>query len=246
MAVHSGEAQSHRGDYRTPAVYRAYRLAALARGGQVLLSQSAKELLAGSMPEDVGLRELGDYRLRDMAQPEHVFQLVAPDLEDFGTLDRVLLTILFTDIVGSTATAVQMGDRSWRTLIASHHALLREYLPRFRGREIRSTGDEICAMFNTPTQAIECARVMCIGVRNLGLQIRAGIHTGECEIASDTVEGLAVHIAARVGDCAGAGQVLVTRTVADLVAGSGTNFTDLGTRVFRGAPGEWQLLQVTG
>lgn len=244
MAIHSGLAQPHRGAYRNPNVYRAYRLSALARGGQVLLSQATQELLGGDVLRGASLRALGEYQLRDLQRLEYVFQLVAPDLADFSALDRVLLTILFTDIVSSTATAVRLGDRSWRTLIASHHALLREYLPQFRGREIRSTGDGICAVFNTPTQAIACAVAMCEAVPNLGMQIRAGIHTGECELVGDALEGLAVHIAARVSAYAEAGEVLVSRTVADLVAGSGINFIDRGTHPFKGAPGEWQILRV--
>jgi class 3 adenylate cyclase len=156
----------------------------------------------------------------------------------------VLLSILFTDIVSSTATAVRLGDRSWRTLIAGHHALLREYLPRFRGREIRSTGDGICAIFNTPTQAIECAVAICEAVRNLGVEIRAGIHTGECELVGDTLEGLAVHIAARVAACAEGSEILVSRTVTELVAGSGISFIEQGSQLFKGVPGEWHLFRV--
>jgi class 3 adenylate cyclase len=244
MAIHSGVAQPYHGDYRSPNTYRAFRLAALARGGQVLISHSTQELLGGAVAPGVSLRALGEYRLRDLAQLEHVFQLVAPDLPDFSVLDRVLLAILFTDIVGSTATAVRLGDRSWRMLLATHHAVLREYLPQFRGREIRSTGDGICAVFNTPTQAIECALAMCDAVRTLEMEIRAGIHTGECELVDDVIEGLAVHIAARVCACAEAGEVLVSRPVTELVAGSGITFVDRATHLFKGVPGEWQLLRV--
>jgi class 3 adenylate cyclase len=244
MAIHSGVAEAHGSGYRSPTVYRAYRLLALARGGQVLVSRSTQELLGGMIVAGASLRALGEYQLRDLEKPEHVFLLVAPDLPDFSALDRVLLSILFTDIVSSTATAMRLGDRSWRTLIASHHALLREYLPRFRGREIRSTGDGLCAVFNTPTQAIECAVAMCEAVRNLGLEIRAGIHTGECELVGDTLEGLAVHIAARIAACAQGGEVLVSRTVTELVAGSGISFTELSTQLFKGLPGEWHLLRV--
>jgi class 3 adenylate cyclase len=156
----------------------------------------------------------------------------------------VLLSILFTDIVDSTATAVRLGDRSWRSLIASHHVLMREYLPRFRGREIRSTGDGICAVFNTPTQAIECAVALCEAVRNLGVEIRAGIHTGECELVGDALEGLAVHIAARVAACAQGSEILVSRTVTELVTGSGISFTERSTEFFKGVPGEWPVFRV--
>jgi class 3 adenylate cyclase len=244
MAIHSGVTRPRRGDYRDPEVYRAFRLTALARGGQVLLSTATRDLLAGRLMAGVSLRALGEYRLRDFARPEYVFQLVAPDLPDFSELDRVLLTILFTDLVDSTATAVRMGDRSWRSLIAAHNALLREHLPQFRGREVRNTGDGICAIFNTPTQAIEYAVAMRATVRNLGMQVRAGVHTGECEIVDDTLEGLAVHIASRISARAGPDEVLVSSTVADLVMGSGITFADSGTHVLQGVPGEWRLFLV--
>jgi class 3 adenylate cyclase len=244
MAILSGVAEPHAGEYRSPNVYRAYRLTALARGGQVLISQSTHDLLGGTVVVGATLRALGEYRLKDLGRPEQVYRLVAPDLIDFSALDRVLLTILFTDIVDSTATAVRLGDRSWRALIASHHALVGDYLPRFRGREIRSTGDGICAVFNTPTQAIECAVAMCDGVRNLGIEIRAGIHTGECELVGDALEGLAVHVAARVGAHAEAGEVLVTSTVTELVAGAGIMFVDRGTQRFKGVARELHVLRV--
>lgn len=244
MAIHSGVAQPMRGGYRSPIVFRAYRLLALARGGQVLLSESTQELLEGRMLPGTSLRALGKYQLRGFERQEHVFLLVAPDLPDFSALDRVLLSILFTDIVDSTATAVRLGDRSWRSLIASHHVLMREYLPRFRGREIRSTGDGICAVFNTPTQAIECAVALCEAVRNLGVEIRAGIHTGECELVGDALEGLAVHIAARVAACAQGSEILVSRTVTELVTGSGISFTERSTEFFKGVPGEWPVFRV--
>jgi class 3 adenylate cyclase len=245
IALHSALDQPHRGDYRSAHVNRAFRLAGIARRGQVLLSQATHDLLGGAMIAGASLRPLGEYRLKDLTQSEQVFQLVAPGLPDFSYLDRVLLTILFTDIVDSTAAAVQLGDRNWRTLIASHHALLRECLPRFDGQEIRSTGDGLCAVFTTPTRAIECAVATCDAVRNLGMQILAGIHTGECEFVGDSVEGLAVHIAARVSACAGPGEVLVSRTVTELVAGSGIAFVDRGTQLFKGVPGEWHLLRVS-
>jgi class 3 adenylate cyclase len=246
MAIHSGVAGPHNGDYRSPSVYRAHRLVDLVRGSQVLLSQATRELLGGRLAPDASLRALGAYRLRGLEQPEEMFQLLAPDLPDDSELDRVLVTILFTDIVDSTATAAQLGDRRWRSLIASHHALMRDSLPRFRGREIRTTGDGIFAVFNTPTQAIECAVALREGVSSLGMQIRAGIHTGECELVGDELEGLAVHVAARVAAIAEAAEVLVSSTVTELVAGSGTTFAPRGTHIFKGVPGEWRILTVTG
>jgi class 3 adenylate cyclase len=227
-------------------VNRTHRLAAIARGGQVLLSQATQELVSGSLLPGTRLRDLGEYRLRDLDRPERVFQLLPPDLPDEAAPDRVLATILFTDIVSSTATAVELGDRRWRALLADHHALVREHLPRFRGREVRTTGDGVFAVFDTPTQAIECARALGESVGRLGIEIRAGVHTGECELVGDALEGVAVHVAARVADIAEAGEVLVSSTVKDLVAGTGIAFADRGTHAFKGLPGEWRLFAVTG
>lgn len=246
MALHTAAAEPSGGDYYGSAVNRTHRLAAIARGGQVLLSQATQELVSGSLLSGTTLRDLGVYRLRDLDQPERVFQLVAPDLPDDSAWDRVLTTILFTDIVSSTATAVELGDRRWRALLASHHDLVREHLLRFRGREVRTTGDGVCAAFDTPTRAIECARALGESLRRLGIEIRAGVHTGECELVGDALEGVAVHAAARVADVAEGGEVLVSSTVKDLVAGSAIAFVERGTHVFKGLPGEWRLFSISG
>ncbi|MEX1271906.1 MAG: adenylate/guanylate cyclase domain-containing protein, partial [Acidimicrobiia bacterium] len=154
---------------------------------------------------------------------------------------RVLATVLFTDIVGSTDHAVTRGDQEWSELLQRHHRLVRDALSRFRGVEIDTAGDGFLATFDGPARAIAAARDMCAGVRTLGLEIRAGIHTGEVEKVGDDVAGLAVHIGARIADLADPGEVLVSRTVKDLVAGSGTTFEDRGAHLLKGIPDEWHL-----
>lgn len=155
--------------------------------------------------------------------------------------ERVLATILFTDIVDSTKRAVEMGDRRWRDLLESHTMMVRRELTRFRGREIKTTGDGFLATFDGPARAIRCAHALSNGMHQLGLAIRAGLHTGECELIGTDIGGIAVHIGARVSALAGADEVLVSHTVKDLVAGSGLRFQDRGTHRLKGVPGEWQL-----
>ena len=158
--------------------------------------------------------------------------------------DRVLATVLFTDIVGSTEKAAALGDRRWRDLLEGHHDLVRRELDRFRGREIDTAGDGFLATFDGPARGIRCARAVSDRVRALGLEVRAGLHTGEVEILDDRVSGLAVHIGARVAAAAGPGEVLVSSTVKDLVAGSGLHFQDRGLQTLKGVPGEWRLYAV--
>ena len=160
--------------------------------------------------------------------------------------DRVLATVLFTDIVGSTERATEVGDRRWRELLERHHALVRHQLERYQGREVDTAGDGFLATFDGPARAIRCASAAVDGVRSLGLEIRAGVHTGECELLGDKVAGLAVHTGARVAGAAGPGEVLVSQTVKDLVAGSGLEFEDRGAHELKGVPGEWRLYAVSG
>ncbi len=155
--------------------------------------------------------------------------------------ERVLATVLFTDIVGSTERAQALGDSAWRDVLERHHAIVRRELARCRGREVNTTGDGFLAAFDGPARAVRCALAIRDAVRGLDLEIRAGLHTGECERIGGTVGGIAVHIGARVVAAAGPGEVLVSRTVTDLVAGSGLHFTPIGTRVLKGIPGEWEL-----
>jgi pimeloyl-ACP methyl ester carboxylesterase/class 3 adenylate cyclase len=160
--------------------------------------------------------------------------------------DRMLATVLFTDIVDSTMKATELGDRSWRELLERHNALTRRELLRFRGREIDTTGDGFLAAFDGPARAIRCASAVVEGVHELGLSIRAGLHTGECEVADGKVAGIAVHTGARVAAQATADEVLVSSTVKDLVAGSGIRFRERGLHELKGIPGRWQLFAVDG
>jgi class 3 adenylate cyclase len=152
--------------------------------------------------------------------------------------DRVLATVLFTDIVDSTRTAAQIGDRDWHALLDAHDAVIRAQLNRFRGREVNTSGDGFLAMFDGPQRAIREA------VQALGIQVRAGLHTGECEIRGDDIGGIAVHIGARVSALAGPNDVLVSSTLRDLVIGSGLEFEDRGAHELKGVPGEWHLFAV--
>jgi class 3 adenylate cyclase len=158
--------------------------------------------------------------------------------------DRVLKTILFTDIVESTEHAVRLGDRRWRALLEEHDAAIRVALERFRGQEIKTTGDGFFAAFDGPARAIRCARVIAEDGHRLGIEVRAGIHTGECELHGDDLAGIAVHIGSRVAARAAPGEVLVTGTVRDLVAGSGIEFDDRGRHTLKGIPGDWPILAV--
>jgi class 3 adenylate cyclase len=166
-------------------------------------------------------------------------------LRDEGEPDTVLATILFTDIVGSTAKAAELGDRAWADLVKRHHSLVRSQLDRFRGRELDTAGDGFFAAFDGPIRAIRCATTIGTSVRDLGLEVRAGLHTGECEIVGEKLSGLAVNIGARVAAQAQPGEVLVTSTVKDLVAGSGIAFAERGTAELKGVPGEWRLFAVS-
>jgi class 3 adenylate cyclase len=158
--------------------------------------------------------------------------------------NRVLATVLFTDIVGSTERAREVGDRRWRELLERHHALVRHQLERYQGREVDTAGDGFLATFDGPARAIRCASAAVNGVRSLGLEIRAGVHTGECELLGDKVAGVAVHTGARVASVAAPSEVLVSQTVKDLVAGSGLEFEDRGAHELKGVPGEWRLYVV--
>ena len=158
--------------------------------------------------------------------------------------DRVLATVLFTDIVDSTRRAAEMGDRDWHALLDAHDAVVRAQLNRFRGREVNTSGDGFMAMFDGPQRAIRCAMAIRDAVQALGIEVRAGLHTGECEVRGDDIGGIAVHIGARVSALAGANDVLVSSTLRDLVIGSGLGFDDRGAHELKGVPGEWHLFAV--
>jgi class 3 adenylate cyclase len=156
-------------------------------------------------------------------------------------VDRVLATVLFTDIVSSTEHIVRMGDKAWHDLLARHHAMVRRELVSFRGREVNTAGDGFFATFDGPARGVRCALTIVTAARQLGAPIRAGLHVGEVELKGDTIAGMAVHIGARVASLAGANEVLVSSTVKDLVSGSGLRFQDRGAHALKGMPGEWQL-----
>jgi class 3 adenylate cyclase/pimeloyl-ACP methyl ester carboxylesterase len=158
--------------------------------------------------------------------------------------DRVLATVLFTDIVDSTRRAAEIGDRNWRALLDAHDAVVRAQLVRFRGREVNTSGDGFLATFDGPQRAIRCAMAIRDAVQALGIEVRAGLHTGECEIRGDDIGGIAVHIGARVSALAGPNDVLVSSTLRDLVIGSGLEFDDRGEHRLKGVPGEWHVFAV--
>ena len=158
--------------------------------------------------------------------------------------DRVLATVLFTDIVDSTRRAAEMGDRDWRALLDAHDAVVRSQLARFRGREVSTAGDGFLALFDGPQRAIRCAMAIRDSVQALGIEVRAGLHTGECEVRGDDIGGIAVHIGARVSALAGPNDVLVSSTLRDLVIGLGLEFEARGAHQLKGVPGEWHLYAV--
>jgi len=186
-----------------------------------------------------------------LVAPEDTDQ-VGDEIEEFLTgtrprpeIDRVLATVLFLDIVGSTAQLVAVGDRKWRDRLDQHDAVVRTRLDTFRGREIRTTGDGFFAVFDGPARAIRCALAIIDDAHALGIDLRAGIHTGECEIRGDDYAGIAVHVGARIADLAGPREVLTSRTVKDLVAGSEITFDDRGEHVLKGVPEPWHIYRAT-
>jgi class 3 adenylate cyclase len=192
--------------------------------------------------------ELPGRNLYHFVEPWHAsFQEIAefltgqkPEVAD----DRVLATVLFTDIVDSTRRAAQIGDRDWHALLDAHDAVVRSQLARFRGREVNTSGDGFLAMFDGPQRAIRCAMAIRDAVQALGIEVRAGLHTGECEVRDDDIGGIAVHIGARVSALAGPNDVLVSSTLRDLVIGSGLEFEERGAHELKGVPGEWRLFAV--
>src|SRR5437016_4839296 len=162
------------------------------------------------------------------------------------TPERFLATMLFTDVVRSTELAASMGDRPWKDLLARHHAAVRRELRNYGGREIDTAGDGFFATFDQPAQAVRAAQAILSAVAQLGLAVRAGLHTGEAEVAGQTLAGIGVHIASRVMSAAGPGEILVSGTVRDLVTGSGLEFRDRGPHQLKGVPGEWRVWQLVG
>ena len=203
--------------------------------------------LAEHIPGARYVEQEGDCHILWLGDSEH---LVA-EVEEFLTgsrtrrdVDRLLATVMFTDIVGSTAQAAERRDRQWRRTLDAYDALVHRELERFRGRQVKSTGDGTLAAFDGPARAVRCAAAIRDGVADLGLQIRAGVHAGEVEARGEDLSGIAVHIAARVESAAGPGEVLVSSTVKDLVAGSDIQFRSRGEHDLKGVPGTWQLFAV--
>ena len=190
------------------------------------------------------LMSAGDWEPYARALEEFLQEAWAEEATAEPETDRVLATILFTDIVGSTAKAVELGDARWRQLLEDHHSTVRRLLLRYRGTELDTAGDGFFAAFDGPARGIRCARAITESVRDFGIEVRAGLHTGECERMNAKVGGIAVHIGARVAAEAGPGEVVVSSTVKDLVAGSGIAFRDRGAAELKGVPGEWRLFAV--
>ena len=222
------------------------------RRGDYVVPFECGEYLAREI-RDARLLELpGDWHLNGSEGGE---QDALDAIEEFLTgrrhespvpVDRVLKTVLFTDIVDSTARAAAEGDRRWHDLLDRHDATIRRELDRYRGDEVKTTGDGFLAAFDGPGRAINCAQAIATRSHDLGLEVRAGVHSGECELRGDDLAGIAVHIGARVASLAGPGEVLVTSTVRDLVNGSGIDFVDRGRHALKGVPGEWRVLAVRG
>jgi class 3 adenylate cyclase len=199
---------------------------------------------------------IGGARLAEFPGIDHLFwagdnDAMLEEIEEFFTgerrhrePDRVLATVMYTDIVSSTDRLSAVGDRKWHDVLEAHNTVVRRELARFRGREVSTAGDSFLATFDGPARAIRCARAISEAVRPLGIEVRAGLHTGECEIMGNDIAGIAVHTGARVAALAAGGEVLVSSTVKDLVAGSGIEFTDRGTHALKGVPGEWRIFAV--
>jgi pimeloyl-ACP methyl ester carboxylesterase len=217
------------------------------RTGDPLVNVAHGRYLAEHIPGARFSEYPGDFHESALGRDEEVLD----EIEEFLTgtrqeheIDRVLKTIMFTDIVGSTEQAASMGDRRWHEVLEAHDAAVRSQLERFHGHEVKTMGDGFLAAFDGPARAIRCAQSITDKAADMGLEIRTGLHTGECMARGDDLAGVAVHIGARVGSLAGAGEVLVTSTVRDLVTGSGVEFNDRGSHELKGIPGEWQLLAV--
>jgi class 3 adenylate cyclase len=219
------------------------------RTGDILIEVECSRYMAERIP---------NAKLVEFPGKDHLWwfgdqDAISDEIEEFLTgargspePDRVLATVLFTDIVGSTRRAADLGDRAWRDLLERHGEVVRRQLDVHRGREVKTTGDGFLATFDGPARAITCAREIAEGVRPLGIEVRAGLHTGECEVIGDDVGGIAVHTGARVSALAQPGEVLVSQTVKDLVAGSGIEFEDRGMHELKGVPGDWRLFAAQG
>jgi class 3 adenylate cyclase len=255
VGLHTGEPIRTAEGYTGLDVIRGARIRDAGHGGQVLLSKSTAALIEDALIDGLSLRDLGAHRLKGLPRPERVFQLVIPDLPaDFPPLQsldtrghprpalapgRVLTTVLFADIANSSALIVALGDRRWLALRAQYTALVHQELARHGGEEMEMVGDQTLAVFDGAAAAIRCGCAMRDGVQGLGITVKVGIHAGEVE--SDDISGITVLTGVRITGAGQPGEVLVSHTVKELVTGSGITFTDRGTHVFKGLPGEWRL-----
>lgn len=244
IGTHAGESMRHGHEYVGSTVVLAVRLVQRAHSGQILVSDTVRTLLRTTKLGP--MRDLGMWRMAGIGEAVHVYELEtfggeALDPEVASVSERVLTTILFTDIVRSTERAAAMGDRGWRDLVERHHSLVRSELQRQRGQEVDTAGDGFFATFDSPSRAVTCAMAIRDGVQLLGLEIRAGVHVGECEMVAGKVGGIAVVAGSRVGGRAEANEVLVSQTVKDLVLGGAIRFADRGAHKLKGIPGEWRL-----
>lgn len=221
----------------------------LHRSGDPMVNVQASRFMATQIPGARYVELPGDDHLMFVGDAD----ALVDEIEVFltGTRssvepERVLATVLFVDMVGSTERAARLGDRSWRDLLTGYYALVRQELARFRGREVKLMGDGVLATFDGPARAVRCACAIRESVGSLGIATRAGLHTGECEVLGDDIGGIAVHIGARVSALAAAGEVLVSSTVKDLVAGSGLRFEARGIHRLKGIPDDWRLYRVAG
>jgi class 3 adenylate cyclase len=252
IGLHTGEPVRTAAGYTGLDVIRGARIKEAGHGGQVLLSKSTAALIEDVLIDGLSLRDLGAHRLKGLLRPERIFQLIIPDLPaDFPPLrsldthgrapGRVLTTVLFVDMVGMTERLVALGDRRGLALQAQYIALVRQELARHGGEEITVVGDEILAVFDGAAAAIRCGGTIRDAVQGLGIAVRVGIHAGEVESDDKTISGITVHMGAYIMRAAQPGEILVSHTVKELVAGSGLTFTDRGTHRFRGLSGEWRL-----
>jgi class 3 adenylate cyclase len=257
IGLHTGEPIRTAEGYTGLDVIRGARIRDAGHGGQVLLSKSTAALIEDALIDGLSLRDLGAHRLKGLPRPERIFQLIIPDLPaDFPPLQsldmhgrarpglapgRVLTTVLFVDLVGATERLVALGDRRWLEVQAQYTALVRRELARYGGEEVNIVADEIFAVFDGAVAAICCGCAIRDAVRGLEMAVRVGIHAGEVESDDKTFSGITVNTGSRITGVAQPGEVLVSHTVKELVAGSGITFTDRGTHILRGIPGEWRL-----
>lgn len=257
IGIHTGEPIRTTEGYTGLDVVRAARIKEAGHGGQVLLSASTATIVQDALLDELSLRDLGVHRLKSLPRPERLFQLIIPGLSaDFPPLqtldsrtgqrsgsagERVLTTVLFTDIAGATERLVALGDRHWGEILLQHRVLVRRELAHYGGHEVEVVGDSFFATFESPASAVRCACAMREAVKELGIEMRIGVHAGEVEYEGEDLIGITLHIGSRVTGVAGPGEVLVSSTVRDLVAGSGITFTDRGGHILRGIPGEWRL-----